>query len=60
MVNTRDRINKVVAKYLRLIANVVDGNATVEQQNEIKDALDLLTHLNLELTLFENKEYKDT
>ena len=60
MINTRDKINKVVAKYLRLISNVLDGDATIVQQEEIKDALDLLVHLNLELTMFGNKEHKDT
>lgn len=58
--NTRDKINTVVAKYLRLISNVLDGDATIVQQEEIKDTLDLLRSLNYELTMFGNYEQKDT
>ena len=58
--NTRYKINKVIAKYLRLISCVADGDATIEQQEEIKDTLELLIFLNMELTMFGNLEQKDT
>lgn len=57
--NTRDKINQLLREYKKSLVNVVDGKATIEQQENTCRILDELSFYNTRLLIIGNKtEYK--
>lgn len=58
--NARDKIKELTDEYLRSLANVVDGNATVEQQTETLEILESLQFYTTRLLIYSNDEIEGT
>ena len=58
--NVRDKINELTSEYKASLAGMVDGGATIEQQNETMEILDLIGFYTRRLMLFGNDEIEGT
>lgn len=58
--NVRDMINKLIYDYQKSLIGVVDGDATVEQQETIIEILDAINYYTNRLLVIGNDEIKGT
>lgn len=58
--NVRDKIKELTDEYLSSLVNVVDGNATPEQQTETLKILESLQFYTTRLLIFSNDEIEGT
>lgn len=58
--NVRDMINHLIREYKKSLTNVVDGKATIEQQEKTIEILDALNFYTNRLMLTGNDEIEGT
>jgi hypothetical protein len=57
--NVRDMINKLINEYKHSLVDIVDGKATVQQQEVTLAILESLAFYTTRLMLFDNDEIED-
>ena len=58
--NVREMINNLTDEYKKTLVDIVDGNATVDQQEEINSILRSIAFYTTRLMLFGNDEIEGT